>query len=260
MSTERPTKINQLLTSQPYGIVFQSDWLSSQGYNHDLQKSYRKGKWLRSIGTGAMSRTGDSVSYEGAVFALQKQTHSSVHPGGKTALSLLGKAHYLEMSTKKVTLFGASSERLPKWFIEYDWGVSIDYYPTSFLPARLGITEVGLSTFSIGVSGAARALMECLYLAPGKQDLAECYEVMEGLNNLVPDEVQALLEACRSIKVTRLFLYLAEKAGHQWFQSLDPEKFHLGRGKRSIVKGGVYINKYQITVPKELEESDKSRL
>lgn len=260
MTTETTTKINRLLTSQPYGIVLQSEWLSRNGYSSDLQKSYRKGQWLKSIGTGAMIRVGDNVGYEGAIYALQKQTHSTVHPGGKTALSLLGKAHYLELNVKKVILFGTTGEKLPMWFKEHDWGVAVDYYSTSFLPPGLGTTEAEFKNFSIGISGAARALMECLYLAPEKQDLAECYELMEGLNNLVPDQVQALLENCRSVKVTRLFLYLAEKAGHQWFQYLNPEKFHLGRGKRSIVKGGVYVNKYQITVPEELEESDGSGL
>jgi len=49
MSAEKATKINQLLTSQPFGIVLQSDWLTEQGYNPDLQKRYRKGNWLKSI-------------------------------------------------------------------------------------------------------------------------------------------------------------------------------------------------------------------
>ena len=50
----------------------------------------------------------------------------------------------------------------------------------------------------------------------------------------------------------RLFLYLAERAGHEWAKHLDLEKVDLGKGKRAVVKGGAYIAKYQITVPKEL--------
>ena len=76
---------------------------------------------------------------------------------------------------------------------------------------------------------------------------------MEGLNNLRPALVQSLLEACQSVKVKRLFLYLAEKSNHDWFTYLDLSKIDLGSGKRSIVKDGVYISRYQITVPKELE-------
>jgi len=95
--------------------------------------------------------------------------------------------------------------------------------------------------------------MECLYSVPKSQPLLEVLEIVEGLNNLRPASVQALLEACKSVKVKRLFLYLAEKAGHDWFKYLDLKKVGLGSGKRSIVEGGIYVPKYQITVPKELE-------
>jgi len=257
MSSERPTKINQLLSSLPHGVVMQSFWLVEQGYSLDLQKRYKKGKWLESIGTGAMIRVGDQVSYEGAIYALQKQSVSTVHPGGRTALSLLGKAHYLELALKKVVVFGGKAEKLPTWFQKHDWGVTVNYYSSSFLPPDVGLVDLELKNFSIKVSGTARALMECLYLAPEKQELMECYELMEGLNNLRPVQVQVLLEKCESVKVKRLFLYMAEKAGHDWFQFLDLKKIDLGKGKRSIVKNGVYDSKYQITVPKELEEHGK---
>lgn len=254
MSTETGSKINQLLLLQPPGVVLQASWLMQQGYSHDLQRRYKKSNWLQAIGTGAMIRTGDQVSYEGAMYALQKQSGLAVHPGGRTALSLLGKAHYLELAAKRAVVFGGKDEKLPTWFNNYDWGVSVEFHSTSFLPPDVGLTEIELKNFSIKVSNAARALMECLYLAPEKQELKECFELMEGLNNLPPNHVQTLLEQCKSVKVKRLFLYIAEKAGHNWFQYLDVKKVDLGKGKRSIVKNGVYIDKYQITVPKELEQ------
>lgn len=253
MSSENPTKINQLLSSLPAGIVLQSSWLTDQGYSPDLQKRYRKSKWLQSIGIGAMIRTGDDVGYEGAIYALQQQSAASIHPAGRTALSFLGKTHYLELAAKKVTVFGNKGELLPSWFKKRDWGKKIDYHQSSFLPPDIGMKEVPLKNFSIKVSGMVRAILECLYLAPEKQELMECYELMQGLNNLRPDQVQELLEKCNSIKVKRLFLYLADKMEHSWLQYLDLTKIDLGQGKRSIVKNGVYIAKYQITVPKELE-------
>jgi len=257
MSTEHGTKINQLLSSQPKGVVFQSFWLAGQGYSFDLQKRYRKSRWLDSIGSGAMIRTGDVVGYEGALYALQKQSSSTIHPAGRTALSLLGKTHYLELSAKKVIVFGGKGEALPAWFKNHDWGMVIGYYQTSFLPADIGLVDFEFKNFSIKISNPVRAVMECLYLAPEKQELTECYELMEGLNNLRPNQVQDLLEKCQSVKVKRLFLYLAEKVGHDWFLYLDVKKVDLGGGKRSIVKNGIYIPKYQITVPKELEDYGK---
>lgn len=256
MSTDSKLKINQLLSANPSGIVYLSSWLVAQGYSLDLQKRYRKSDWLTSIGTGAMIRSGQNVDYEGAIYALQEQADLFVHPGGKTALALLGKAHYLEMAQKKVTLFGGADERLPAWFLNYDWGLQLDYHSSSFLPPELGLTQIERKTFSIKISNATRSLMECLYLAPKQQELLECYQLMEGLNNLRPNQVQTLLEACSSIKVKRLFLYLAEKANHSWFQYLDVTKINLGKGKRSIVKDGVYDSTYKITIPAALANGE----
>jgi len=171
MSSENTSKINQLLSSQPSGVVMQSFWLVKQGYSLDLQKRYKNSKWLESIGTGAMIRAGDQVGYEGAIYALQQESGSMVHPAGRTALSLLGKAHYLELAANKVTVFDDKGGKLPAWFQKHEWGVKVEYYPTSFLPAGMGLTDKEIKSFSIKISGAARAVMECLYLAPEKQGL-----------------------------------------------------------------------------------------
>lgn len=238
---------------QPPGTVMLSSWLVGQGYSHDLQQRYKKGGWLESVGSGAYIRKNEPVKYLGALYALQVQAGLTIHPGGRTALSLLGKAQYIEFNESKIVLFGGADEKLPAWFKHHDWGVQIEYHPTSFLKHNIGFTDMDAGNFSIRISNSARAIMECLYLSPVKQDLVECYELMEGLNNLSPSQVQSLLENSHSIKVKRLFLYMAEKANHSWLSHLDLAKIDLGKGKRSIVKNGAYIEKYGITVPKELK-------
>lgn len=253
MSTVRETKLNTLLSTQPSGTVLSSAWLVDQGYSLDLQKRYKKSLWFDSIGTGALIRHGDQVDYLGGIYALQSQLGLFVHPAGKTALSMQGRAHYLELSAKRVQLFGGRQDKLPLWFKRRDWGVNVACKLTSFLPPDLGLIEVEHKSFTVKVSDPARAIMECLYLAPESQPLLEVFELMEGLNNLRPVTVQKLLEECRSVKVKRLFLYLADKAGHEWFNFIDLDKVDLGSGKRSIVSHGVYVAKYQISVPKELE-------
>ena len=75
---------------------------------------------------------------------------------------------------------------------------------------------------------------------------------MEGLTSLKPSDVQKLLEACTSVKVKRLFLYFSEVSNHTWFKYLDIDKINLGSGKRSVVKDGMYNEKYSITVPKKI--------
>lgn len=253
MSTEKESKINTLLSSQPLGSVLCSSWLVDQGYSLDLQKRYKKSQWFDSIGTGALIRHADDVDYLGGIYALQTQLGLFVHPAAKTALSLLGKTHYLALSTKKAQLFGGSTESLPLWFKKRDWNLNIECKLTSFLPPELGLVEIEHKNFKVKISSPARAVMECLYLAPKSQPLLEVFELMEGLNNLRPAAVQQLLEACTSVKIKRLFLYLADKAGHEWLSYIKLDRVDLGSGKRAIVSDGVYVSKYQITVPRELE-------
>jgi hypothetical protein len=157
-------------------------------------------------------------------------------------------------------LIGSAKEKLPLWFNKKDWRVRIDYYSTSFLPADMGLTDLEQNGFSVKISGPARAIFECLYLAPKHQELFECYELMEGMNNLRPRSVQELLENCSSVKVKRLFLYLAEKWQHDWLEYVDLSNVDLGSGTRSLVKNGVYIDKYNITVPKEFERNDQPEI
>ena len=253
MNTKNKSKINSLLGTQPSGIVFCSAWLAEQGYSLDLQKRYKKSQWFDSIGTGALIRHGDQVDYLGGIYALQTQLGLSVHPAAKTALSMQGKAHYLELVTKSVQLFGGKEDNLFLWFKNRNWGVSVDCKLTSFLPPDLGLVEVEHKSFKVKISSPARAILECLYLAPKSQPLMEVYELMEDLNNLRPATVQKLLETCTSVKVKRLFLYLADRAGHEWLNYLKLDNVDLGSGKRAIENNGVYVPKYQITVPKELK-------
>jgi hypothetical protein len=61
--------------------------------------------------------------------------------------------------------------------------------------------------------------------------------------------VQALLEHCASVKVKRLFMFLAENCKHGWAGKVDLSKVDFGSGKRVLKKGGRFDAKYQITVP-----------
>ncbi|MGB0879466.1 MAG: type IV toxin-antitoxin system AbiEi family antitoxin [Polaribacter sp.] len=251
---EKEQKINKLLKSQPSGVVYLTSWLTENGFSTQLLNRYKKSNWLYSIGTGAWMRDGEKPTYQGAIYALQRQSKVSIHLGGKTALALLGKVHYLELNKQQIVLFGGNNEKLPTWFSSYDWGLKVNYYSTSFLPEEVGLQSSKESVFNQQVSNPVRALMECLYLSPKKQELIECYEIMEGLNNLRPKQVQDLLEQCNSIKVKRLFLYMAEKSGHNWFKYINLKNIDMGKGKRSLVKNGVYISKYGITVSKALAD------
>ena len=130
----------------------------------------------------------------------------------------------------------------------------LDYHQTGMLgEGYTGITTTRQGVFELPISTPERAFMECLHLAPQYYDITDLYYVMEMLSILPPKNVQRLLEECRSVKVKRLFLFMAEKAHHAWFGALNLDKIDLGSGKRVIAKRGVYDKKYQITIPAELK-------
>ena len=252
MSIKIDDKLNKLLQVTPKGAVLLSSWLISKGYSHSLQHRYLKSNWLETISSGAFKRKNDELSIFGAIYALQQQNGKNIHIGGKSALSLLGFAHNIEMSNTSLSLFAQSGYKLPKWFINNKEWQEYQLFCSSFLPAHFGTMDYDLGNFKVTISNPVRAIMECLEIAPKKFDLAEVYLIMEGLTSLKPSEVQKLLEECTSIKVKRLFLYFSEVSNHTWFKYLDIDKINLGSGKRSIVKDGTYNEKYSITVPKRI--------
>ncbi len=246
------TKINQLLQQLPTGVVLLSSWLKTQGYTYELQQRYRKGGWLVSIGKGAMVRNGQNLLLSCAIYALQQQVEMKIHIGGRTALGMQGYAHNIEIERKETILFAQRGKKLPDWIRNNNWDSTPVLISTSFLPPDTGIIDFIEDDITLKISGPARAIMECLELSPNRFELTEVREIMEGLSLLQPNTVQVLLEQCKSVKVKRLFLYFAEKAGHSWFKYLNLKRINLGSGKRSIVANGVLIPKYQITLPKDL--------
>ena len=104
------------------------------------------------------------------------------------------------------------------------------------------------------VSSPERAILECLNLPEAASSLLDIYYIMESLTTLRPKLVQMLLESCSSQKVKRLFMYMAEKAGHPWFKALKPDTITLGTSRYMAVPTGKYIAKYNMTIPKELAE------
>jgi hypothetical protein len=223
-----------------------------QGYSHDLQHRYIRNAWLAPIGYGAMKRTGDTITLTGALYGLQAQAGKFIHIGGRTALNMQGLSHYLELYQKETLLIAPLGVTLPAWFRNSEWGTKPVLIHSSMLPPNIGLINFNEKTFSVQISGPVRAIMECLELAPDRFDLQEAWHIMEGLSSLRPVTVQEILEQCNSVKVVRLFLYLAEKAGHAWFKHINTSRLNLGKGKRSIVPSGVYISKYQITIPENL--------
>ena len=243
-----------LLSHHVSGTVLLASWLEKNGISRDLQQYYLKSGWLQSYGTGAFKRPNENIRWTGALNSIQRQTELTVHVGGLTSLSFQGLSHYVRMEKEPLYLFSPQYVKLPKWFLNQAWSNQIVHVKTKFLPANSALFEYLLDGLKLQISSPERAILECLYLLPDRFDMMECYQILEGLSNLRPKILQKLLENCNSIKVKRLFLYMASKANHQWLDFVDQSRIDLGTGDRVIVKGGVYMKKYKISVPKELTE------
>lgn len=247
-------KLKNLLGMHLPGTVYVAAWLESRGISRALQQRYRTSGWLETVGTGAFKRPSEQVTWQGGLYALQAQVGLPIHAGALTALALQGFAHYVRLGAEAVFLFSPPKTNLPAWFRNRDWGQKIHHCKTSILPLDLALADYQAGAFSIKISTPERAILECLHLAPNTVDLVECYQVMEGLTTLRPKLLQPLLEQCGSVKVKRLFLYMAEKAGQDWLKDLDRSKFNLGAGARTVTKGGVYVSRYGLTLPEELAQ------
>jgi predicted nucleotidyltransferase len=260
MAGEPRSKLNRLLTAWPQGTVAVSRWLEAQGAYQQLVHEYEKSGWIQRIGQGAYVRAGDSVEWTGGLHALQEQMQLPVHAGAKTALQMQGYAHFLPMGKGgTVSLFGAPGTRLPAWFRQYDWGVALRYATTKLFAGDpdAGLTKKELGKFDVTVSAPERAIMEVLYLVPAEESFEEAGLLMEGLTALRPRMVQSLLEQCRSVKVKRLFMFLAEACNHAWVKKLDLSKVDFGKGKRMLVRNGKFNSKYNIYVPRHYDQRQK---
>lgn len=175
--------------------------------------------------------------------------------GGKTALQLLGKSHYIPMQgIKQITLFSHRLIKAPAWLLKKElWDVEFKIHKASLFlndESTLGVIERAFEGIKIFLSSPERAAMEVLHLVPHQESFEDALLLIENLGQLRPDVVQQLLEQCNSVKVKRLFLYFAERFEHPWLSELKLTKINLGRGKHKIGQGGEYNSKYLISIPK----------
>lgn len=208
------------------------------------------------LGKGAFKRPREIVTWQGALYALQSQLRMPIHVGALTALEMSGNSHYVRLARTKAYLFSPLNITLPLWFRSH-WGDDVRHVRSKLLPPDVGLTEqLTPGGFSLKSSSAERAALELLHLAPKEFDLVEIAMMVEGMTSIRPKLMQNLLEQCTSIKVRRLFLYLAERADLPVVRHLAHDRIDLGTGDRSLVTNGRYVAKYQLLLPRELVDHE----
>lgn len=254
MNSDLTSKIQRLQKILPPHGVVTSQWLQVHGIYQQLAQRYVEEGWIERIGYGAFKRQGETITWEAALSAVQTQLIVPLHVGGLSALEIKGSAHYQKQSKDKCFLFGYSkSKSTPKWFDEQKLEREFVVIKSTLFPEEYqkGISEEEISGFNIKVSSKERAVFELLYQAPKYLTWEMVDLVFENLVTLRPNQLQMHLELCSSVKVKRLFLFLAEKYNRQWFQKLNLDKVDLGSGERALQKGGRFDKKYKLVLPEE---------
>lgn len=249
MSIRKRVKLNHLLSEWQTNGIMTSRYLGQLGYSPQLLQRYCKSQWIRMLNKGAYCRLNESPSWEAGVFALQTQLQLSLHVGGLSALQYFGLSHNVPFTITSGHLYNTFGKKLllPRWYLVTF--PDSHYYGSHLFDTDIGVTKKNVDQFKLALSTPERAILEVLALVPHAYDYEDAENLVENLQLARPELFQTLLEQCLSVKVKRLFLYLAEQ--HlPFFNEFNFKTINLGAGSRSIAPGGKYIPAYNLTIPK----------
>lgn len=266
MRRQKDDKLNRL-QQLPEGQVVTTRSLAADGYSRQLLAKYVGRHWLEKVGHGVFRRPGPPLKWQHVVYSLQAQG-LSLHPGGETSLALLGRAHQLPLSGQMtVHLYG--SAKLPSWTARAVPGVRFRHHTDALFEEHVRSTTKNVATttalglqphiwgpwdWALRISSLERAWLEVLQGVPKELGFDEVDELATGLQSLRPKAMDALLGSCKSYKVRRLAVWLAERHQHAWLSKINLKALDLGRGKRALAPGGRLLKRYGITVPKHLAD------
>tara|TARA_R110002020_G_scaffold379203_3_gene590277 strand:+ start:26508 stop:27356 length:849 start_codon:yes stop_codon:yes gene_type:complete len=269
MNQQRQEKLKPLLNEVPQGFLVDAAWLVAREIDRKSILNYERRGWLEKVTRGLYRRPVGSSGTDSAgqgwkitVLSMQQLMSYDVHVGGKTALATHGLVHYLSFGDgEPVYLYGkppAWLKRLP------DAGRYMTRTRSLFGGKMIGVDNVTMSRetadkdlavssgrWSLTVSSPERAVLELLDELPDHESFHIADMAFESLSGVRPAKMQALLEACRSIKVKRLFFVFADRHSHAWLKYLEMDRIDLGSGPRALVEGGKFHPDYRISVPAE---------
>ena len=268
MNHVRKPRLKPLLDTVPPGFVVDTPWLTARGIDPKSIHHYVARGWLERLVRGVYRRPAPQGVPGGGEFwailllSLQRLMNYPVHLGGESALELAGHAHYLTLGRRRRVRFYGD---VPSWLKRLPT-------PTEIVVRRrtlFGDDPVGIEEFDIGagaavdvwrwpvwVSSPERAILEALDELPRHASFDNLDRVFEGLVSLRPRRLTALLAACHSVKVRRLFFVFADRHGHAWREHIDASAVDFGSGPRALVDGGRFHPAYRISVPETLMPAD----
>ena len=274
MDHQRTPRLKLLLDKVPPGFMVDTPWLRAQGIDPKSIHNYVARGWLTRVIRGVYRRPlpegaqgADETTWEIPLLSLQWVMKYAVHLGGESALDMAGYAHYLSLGGRsRVQFYG----EVPSWLKRLPVQTEIAVRRrTLFGDDPVGIDDDGLEAKSSGASvevwrwpimasSPERAILEALDELPHRASFENLDKIFEGLVSLRPKQLMALLIACRSVKVRRLFLVFADRHEHPWRKYLVTSKIDLGSGPRALVEGGKLHPTYRIYVPESLVPGDSA--
>ncbi len=255
----KPQQIDRLL---PYGLVATRKWLLEQGVSRHALDNAVKSHRLHKLAVGVYARSESPLSWQAVVCSLQRMAGRPTLVGGISALQVLGLGQYLLLGdSPKLHLYAEGKAQ--GWLSRVAAKASFQWHSTKLLwGAEVLDNEAYQKRLQwrddlpeISLSCAEKAYIEILADIPGVISFDYADEIMQGLTNLSPRKLDALLSACESVKVKRLFFWFAGRHSYPWLRKLSSENYDLGKGKRVISKSGKLDNTYLITVPEHLHGS-----
>ena len=255
----RKGDIKQVLREAlPHGHVTTRQALRDAGLTVYQIDNLLKAKNILTVAPGVYRTPDTNVTWECVLASLQKLP-LEVSAGGLTSLAISGLQHYIAFSdTEQITLF--YQQKPPAWLHTILPSVQINIRnraklldPHSHLETLYwSVTTARQPSVSFVASRPELGLLESLLDVPESVSFEHVDFLMEGLSTLSPKRLHTALTHCKSVKVKRLFFWLAQRHQHSWAKRLDAGNYHLGAGKRVLAKPGKLDKTWLITVPEQM--------
>ena len=224
MGYQNRDKLNRLHRLLPAGLVADAAWLTRMGYPSPLRSRYVGSGWLEPVTRGVFRRplympggTGTApLRWQHVVVSLQLVLERGIVVGGRTALELQGFGHYASSAPAgEVHLYGDDGS--PGWLGKLPLAAFVFHnarrlFPDEPLGEGVGRLRAALAEgagdivygsltwrrpgeveWPIVLSTPERAVLELLDELPERETFHQVDALMDGLGNLSPQRVDALL-------------------------------------------------------------------
>jgi len=247
MSTTRAEKLKQLMRLNKE-IPITTPKLSRLGISSFLARKYKENGWIESIGVGAFKFPDAEITIEGTLHALQIDNSVNLHVGAKTALEMSGIRQFYR-EKEKIYMFADKKNIFPLWVKKYRWNRNIEFIHSSKWNSKEFLYNPHTKEFEFYIATRELAIIQQIELINRRENFEETAQLYEMLDSLNPDLVNKVLPKA-SVKAKRIFSFFADYFNHSWKKELDPQVIDSGHSIITIEKGGKYLKKYNIVVPR----------